>query len=180
MAMVLFSKSGKRAVMVKKEALIPVERIENKILLLRGQKVILDRALAELYGVTTGNLNKAVVRNLARFPKDFMFVLTRKELNNLIFHFGTSSWGGTRKLPRAFTEQGVAMLSCVLKSERAIQVNIQIMRVFVRIRQLLASHEKIKRQLDEHDQKIGVLFKAIKQLMAPPPGAQKPKIGFQP
>jgi len=166
--------------MVKKEALIPVERIENKILLLRGQKVILDRALAELYGVTTGNLNKAVVRNLARFPKDFMFVLTRKELNNLIFHFGTSSWGGTRKLPRAFTEQGVAMLSCVLKSERAIQVNIQIMRVFVRIRQLLASHEKIKRQLDEHDQKIGVLFKAIKQLMAPPPGAQKPKIGFQP
>ncbi len=113
------------------KALVPQEVIERKIFLIRGQKVMLDKDLAELYGVKTGNLNKAVDRNIDRFPADFMFRLTPIEFKNLIFHFGTSSWGGTRKLPRAFTEQGVAMLSSVLKSKRAIYVNIAIMRAFV-------------------------------------------------
>ena len=111
--------------------IVPRKVIEQKILLTRGQKVMLDRDLAQLYGVTTGNLNKAVDRNLDRFPNDFMFRLTQEEFKNLIFHFGTSSWGGTRKLPRAFTEQGVAMLSSVLRSKRAILVNIAIMLVII-------------------------------------------------
>jgi hypothetical protein len=161
------------------KALIPVERIENKILLVKGQKVMLDRDLAELYGVTTGNLNKAVSRNLGRFPSDFMFQLNGKELKDLIFHSGTSSWGGTRKPPRVFTEQGVAMLSCVLRSERAVQVNIQIMRAFVKIRQVLASHEDIRRKLEEHDHKINSIIDAVNRLLAPPPGPPKAKIGFQ-
>jgi hypothetical protein len=101
---------------------VPVERIERAILLIRGQRVMLDRDLAALYGVTTGNLNKAVVRNLDRFPPDFMFPLTRQEFVGLMFHFGRSSWGGSRKLPRVFTEQGVAMLSSVLRSPRAPSV----------------------------------------------------------
>jgi hypothetical protein len=104
--------------------LIPTERIETCILLLRGQKVMLDVDLAKLYGVTTFNLNKAVKRNLDRFPEDFMFQLNYQEVRNLIFQIGISSWGGTRKLPRAFTEQGVAMLSSVLKSKRAVQVDL--------------------------------------------------------
>ena len=98
---------------------IPDEIITSKIYLIRDKKVMLDEDLAELYGVTTGNLNKAVNRNIARFPEDFMFLLTKEELDNLIFQFGTSSWGGRRKPPYAFTEQGVAMLSGVLHSERA-------------------------------------------------------------
>ena len=101
--------------MTKGASLIPLERIERSILLIRGQKVMMDRDLGILYQVSTGNFNKAVSRNLDRFPKDFMFQLTEEEFANLIFHFGTSSWGGTRKLPRAFTEQGVAMLSSVLR-----------------------------------------------------------------
>jgi len=105
--------------------LIPLERIESKILLIRGQKVLLDRDLAELYEVTTGNLNKAVTRNIERFPEDFMFRLTKEELDDLIFQNGTSRWGGTRKLSRVFTEQGVAMLSGILKSQRAVKVNIE-------------------------------------------------------
>lgn len=112
-----------------------------KIYLIRNQKVMLDRDLAGLYDVTTGNLNKAVKRNSLRFPEDFMFQLTEKEFKDLIFQNGTSSWGGTRKLPYAFTEQGVAMLSSVLKSERAILVNIHIIRVFTRMRELLLTHK---------------------------------------
>jgi hypothetical protein len=108
----------------KGNSLIPVERIERAILLIRGQKVLLDRDLAILYQVSTANLNRAVSRNLDRFPEDFMLQLTEEEFPNLIFHFGTSSWGGTRKLPRAFTEQGVAMLSSVLRSKRAVLVNV--------------------------------------------------------
>jgi hypothetical protein len=115
-----------------RRTLIPAERIERTILLIRGLKVILDRDLAKLYGVTTGNLNKAVTRNLDRFPDDFMLQLTADEFENLKFHFGTSSWGGTRKRPRAFTEQGVAMLSSVLRSKQAVAVDIKIMRAFVR------------------------------------------------
>jgi hypothetical protein len=105
--------------------IVPQEIIETKIFLIRGKKVMLDRDLAQLYGVTTSNLNKAVRRNIERFPEDFMFQLSKEEFENLIFHFGTSSWGGTRKLPFAFTENGVAMLSSVLNSKRAVQVNIQ-------------------------------------------------------
>jgi len=115
--------------MTKTSAIIPVERIQKCILLIRNHKVILDRDLAALYGVETRDLNKAVTRNIERFPKDFMFQLNKGEFENLKFHFGTSNWGGTRKLPRAFTEQGVAMLSSVLRSKRAVDINIAIMPV---------------------------------------------------
>jgi hypothetical protein len=164
------------------KALVPAERIERSILLIRGHKVILDRDLALMYGVTTGNLNKAVSRNLDRFPVDFMFSLTRKEFENLKFHFGTSSWGGTRKPPRAFTEQGVAMLSSVLRSPRAVRVNIEIMRAFVRLRQMLATHADLARRLDKlenkYDSQFRVVFDAIRELMAPPPAPPRKRIGF--
>jgi hypothetical protein len=168
--------------MPKKDSLIPVERIEGSILLIRGQKVILDKDLATLYQVSTTNLNKAVSRNLGRFPEDFMFQLSKEEFNNLKFQFGTSSWGGTRKLPRAFTEQGVAMLSSVLRSKRAISVNVEIMRAFVRLRQMLATNANLERRLNElekkYDAQFRVVFDAIRGLMASPP-APKKKIGFQ-
>ena len=116
------------------------EFLISKIFLIREKKVMLDKDLASLYGVSTGNLNKAVKRNLKRFPDDFMFRLTDNELENLKFQFGTSSWGGTRSLPFAFTEQGVAMLSGVLNSDRAILVNIQIMRIFTKVREMLVEN----------------------------------------
>ena len=141
---------------------IPDEIITSKIYLIRDRKVMLDEDLAELYRVTTGNLNKAVNRNITRFPDDFMFQVTKEEFDNLISQFGTSSWGGRRKLPYAFTEQGVAMLSGVLHSERAITVNIQIMRVFTKVREILTDNlsvrleiEEIKKQLTNHDTNIG-------------------------
>lgn len=161
--------------------IVPIERIEKRILLLRGQKVMLDRDLAELYGVTTSNPNKAVSRNLERFPADFMFRLSPEEFENLKFHFGTSSWGGTRKLPRAFTEQGVAMLSSVLRSRRAVLVNIAIMRAFVRLRELLATHKELAHKLEEmekrYDAQFRVVFEVIRRLMAPPEPS-KGRIGF--
>ena len=161
---------------------VPVERIERSILLIRGHKIILDKDLAKMYGVSTSNLNKAVTRNLDRFPADFMFSLTPEEFKNLKFHSGTSSWGGTRKLPRAFTEQGVAMLSSVLRSPRAVQVNIEIMRAFVRLRQMLATHAGLARRLDKLEQKYDtqfrVVFDAIRELMAPPPEPPRKRIGF--
>jgi hypothetical protein len=162
---------------------IPAERIERRILLIRGEKVILDRDLAALYEVSTRDLNKAVSRNLDRFPADFMLQLNNQEVRNLKFQFGTSSWGGTRKLPRAFTEQGVAMLSSVLRSKRAAQVNIEIMRTFVRLRRLLASHKDLARKLDDlerkYDSQFKVVFDAIHELMTP--AASKPRrIGFRP
>jgi hypothetical protein len=142
---------------------------------------MLDKDLAELYGVQTFNLNKAVKRNADRFPSDFMFQLTAEEFANLKFHFGISRWGGTRKLPYAFTELGVAMLSSVLNSKRAVQVNIQIMRAFVALRELLSSHRDLARKLEEmekkYDQQFKVVFEAIRQLLTP---EDKPKrqIGF--
>ena len=167
--------------MTKGASLIPVERIERSILLIRGQKVILDRDLAILYQVSTGNLNKAVSRNLDRFPEDFMLQLTEEEFTNLMFHFGRSSWGGTRKLPRAFTEQGVAMLSSVLRSKRAVSVNIEIMRAFVRLRQMLSTNANLERRLNElekkYDAQFRVVFDAIRQLMTQPKADRK-KIGF--
>ena len=168
--------------MGNQKSFVPAERIEQSILLIRGQKVILDKDLAELYGVTTGNLNKAVNRNLDRFPDDFMFLLTEEEFKNLKFHFGISSWGGTRKLPRAFTEQGVAMLSSVLRSKRAVQVNIEIMRTFVRLRKMLASNVALARKLaaleKKYDEQFKVVFNAIRALMAPDEKTRK-QIGFQ-
>jgi hypothetical protein len=158
--------------MTAKSISIPDERIEKAILLIRGEKVLLDKDLAPLYGVSTSVLNKAVTRNIDRFPSDFMFQLTRQEFSELMFHFGTSSWGGTRKLPRAFTEQGVAMLSGVLKSKRAVRVNIEIMRAFVKLRRMLASNDELARKLDElerkYDEQFRVVFEAIRQLMTPP------------
>jgi phage regulator Rha-like protein len=165
----------------KKQDIVPQEVIENKILFLRGKKVMLDKDLAMLYGVTTGNLNKAVIRNLERFPEDFMFQLTSEEFTNLKFHFGISSWGGTRKLPYAFTENGVAMLSSVLNSKRAIQVNIQIIRTFTKLREMLLTHKDLQQKIEEmekkYDYQFKVVFHAIKQLLEP---AEKPKkrIGF--
>jgi len=160
---------------------ISVEQIEQTILLIRGQKVMLDRDLAALYGVTTGNLNKAVDRNIDRFPADFMFRLSREEFDNLKFQFGTSSWGGTRKSPCVFTEQGVAMLSSVLHSKRAIMVNIEIMRAFVRLRQLLLAHADLARKLDalekKYDTQFKIVFDTIRQLMTPPV-TPKRRIGF--
>jgi hypothetical protein len=157
-------------------------RIENTIVVVRGHRVLLDRDLAALYGVSTGNLNKAVGRNLDRFPPDFMLRLTPMELHDLKFHFGTSSWGGTRKPPRAFTEQGVAMLSSVLRSPRAISVNIEIMRTFVRLRRMLQTNEELARKLAalerRYDGQFRVVFDAIRTLMAPPASARR-RIGFR-
>jgi len=170
--------------MAEGESLLPAERIERSILLIRGQKVMLDRDLADLYGVETKTLNRAVQRNAERFPSDFMFQLTLKEVTALRYQFGTSKGrGGRRYLPRAFTEQGVAMLSSVLKSKRAVRVNIEIMRAFVRLRQLLATHKELARKLEQlerkYDTQFKVVFEAIRQLMEPPPEKPKGRIGFQ-
>ncbi len=167
------------------KALIPVELIEKKILLIRGKKVMLDADLAELYQVETFNLNKAVKRNIDRFPQDFMFQLTKQEADSLRFQIGmskTEGRGGRRYLPYVFTEHGVAMLSTVLNSERAVKVNIEIMRAFVRLRQMLASNAELARKLDalekKYDVQFKVVFDAIRQLMTPPV-TRKRKIGFR-
>ena len=130
-------------------ALIPQEIVERKILLIRGKKVMLDRDLAKLYGVETKQLTRQVRRNIERFPGNFMFQLTQKEFANLKCHFGASRWGGTRKLPYAFADYGILMLSSVLNSKRAIQVNIAIMEVFGRIKEILTTHKEIERRLME-------------------------------
>ena len=161
--------------MAKTSAIIPVERIGKCILLIRKHKVILDKDLASLYGVETRDLNKAVSRNVERFPKDFMFQLNKREFANLKFHFGTSSWGGTRKLPRAFTEQGVAMLSSVLRSKRAVEINIAIMRTFVRLREILADNVALRRKIEKHDEQIKYIFKLLGQMLQEP---EKPKEQF--
>lgn len=164
------------------KAVIPIETIEKKILLLRGQKVMLDKDIAELYNVLTRDLNKAVRRNLDRFPEDFMFQLLEEEFKDLKFQFGTSRWGGTRKQPYAFTEHGVAMLSSVLRSKRAAQVNIEIMRAFVKLRELLATHKDLARKLEElekkYDSQFRIVFEAIRQLMMPPEKTKR-QIGFR-
>jgi hypothetical protein len=146
------------------------DTVINKIYLIRNEKVMLDSDLAELYGVETKRLNEQVKRNIDRFPEDFMFRLTESEFINLKSQFATSSWGGHRKLPYAFTEHGVLMLSSVLKSDLAIKVNIQIMRVYTKIRKMLASHkdlllkfEQIETKIANHDDKIVLILKYIKQ-----------------
>ncbi|MEY2491236.1 MAG: hypothetical protein QOH24_187 [Verrucomicrobiota bacterium] len=155
--------------------IIPIKRITRSILYLRGQKVMLDVDLAALYGVPTAHLNRAVKRNSGRFPSDFMFRLTAEEVRNLKCQIGISSWGGRRALPHAFTEQGVAMLSNVLNSERAVNVNIAIMRAFVTLRQVLETNRELARKCSElerrvgkHDKDIGAVIETIRQLMAPP------------
>ena len=168
--------------MPKRKSNVTVERIESIILLIRGQKVILDRDLAQLYGVTTGNLNKAVKRNPDRFPSDFMFQLTPEEHQSLRFQFGILKKGQHSKyLPHAFTEQGVAMLSSVLNSERAIEVNIAIMRAFVKLREMIGAHKDLKRKLaaleKKYDDQFKIVFEAIAELMTPPEEPRK-KIGF--
>jgi len=168
--------------------MITNERVINKIYLVRGHKILLDKDLAELYGVTTANLNLAVRRNIDRFPGDFMFRLTIEEFQHLILQFAISkkaSRGGTRYTPYAFTEQGVAMLSSVLKSETAIRVNIQIIRVFTKMRELLFTHkdillqmEKIEKKLASHDKDIILIFQYLKKLLDPPQLPRK-RIGFR-
>ena len=166
-------------------SLVPAGRIERAILLIRGQKVMLDVDLAGLYGVPTRVLVQAVKRNLRRFPGDFMFQLTPEEFAGLRSQIviSSSGRGGRRTLPYAFTEQGVAMLSSVLRSRRAIHVNVEIMRAFVRLRQMLASHADLARKLAalerKYDAQFRVVFDAIRELMAPAP-RKRPPIGFQP
>jgi len=167
---------------VANESLIPADRIEKAILIIRKQKVMLDTDLAALYGVQTRVLVQAIKRNIERFPQDFMFQLSREEFTILRSQIVTSSdWGGRRYPPYAFTEQGVAMLSSVLRSQSAIQVNIEIMRAFIRLRQMLASHADLARKLDalekKYDAQFKEVFQAIRQLMAPPEPKRRP-LGF--
>jgi hypothetical protein len=172
---------GEGCSLVKAE-LVPLDRIERVIVVLRGHKVILDGDLAALYGVTPKRLNEQVRRNHERFPSDFMFQLTHQESENLRSQIATSStWGGRRYQPHAFTEQGVAMLSSVLRSPRAVQVNIEIMRAFVRLRQILQSNSELARKLaaleKKYDAQFRVVFDAIRELMSPPPPTKR-RIGF--
>jgi hypothetical protein len=161
--------------------IVSVDSITSRIYLIRGLKVMIDRDLAELYGVETKRLKEQVRRNISRFPEDFMFILTNQEVRNLRSQIAISSWGGTRYIPMAFTEQGVAMLSSVLKSDRAIQVNIQIIRIFTRLRQMLAGHKELEKKIDameeKYDEQFRVVFEAIKQLLKEDKKPRK-KIGF--
>ncbi len=173
---------------MNKVQVIPVEVVENKILMIRSQKVILDFHLAKLYNVETKILNKAVARNIDRFPVDFMFRLTQKEWNSLRFHFGTSNSGrgGRRYLPFAFTEHGALMVASVLSSPAAVKISILVVRAFVRLREILAANKELAQKLKElelktesHDKQITAIFDAINQLLAPPPVTKK-KMGFSP
>ena len=179
--------------MTKKQLVIPAERIEGRIYLLRGQKVMLDHDLADLYRIATKVLVQAVKRNLDRFPEDFMFQLTADEYSRLRSQIVTSNprlqivslgRGGRRYLPYVFTEQGVAMLSSVLRSRRAVQVNIEIMRAFVRLRRMLATNAGLARKLaaleKKYDAQFSVVFDAIRELMTPPEPKKKRSIGFAP
>ena len=172
------------------ESFVPAEIIQSKIYLIKGQKVMFDKNLAELYGVTTKRFNEQVKRNMNRFPEDFMFRLTSTEFGRLRSQFATSKIGrgGRRYMPYVFTEQGVAMLSSVLNSNRAIEVNIQIMRVFTKLREMMISHkdlaqkiEDLERKFKSHDKKFILVFETIKQLLKVPEEPAKPKIpiGFQ-
>jgi len=170
----------------RSNGVMPIERIEQAIYLIRGQRVMLDNDLAEIYGVPTKRLKEQVRRNSDRFPRDFMFPLTLQEIMNLRSQFATSSsgWGGTRYLPMAFTEHGAIMLANVLNSPRAVRASIAVVRAFVRIRETLSLHKELAVKLNElerkianHDENIRTLFEAIRQLMTPP---EKPprRIGF--
>jgi hypothetical protein len=171
---------------------VPDEIIISKIHLVRNCKVMIDRDLAELYGVTTGNLNKAVKRNSNRFPEDFMFQLRADEATNLIFQNGMSNeegkkvrWGGTRHLPHVFTEQGVAMLSSVLSSEIAVEMNIKIIRIFTQLREMMLTHkdlllkvEQLENKVVSNSREIQVIFEALKELLQPP-AVERKTIGYK-
>jgi hypothetical protein len=168
--------------------LVPVEVIERRIYLIRGQKVMLDADLAELYQVPTKSLNLAVRRNSTRFPGDFMFQLSQEEADSLRFQTETSKTGrgGRRYLPYVFTEQGIAMLSSVLNSDRAVLVNIAIMRAFVKLREIMSTHKDLAHKIDalegkyaKHDQQIQIVFDAIKRLLQPPVSPKR-RMGFRP
>ena len=172
--------------MTKHDLVVPVARIQKSIFLIRGQKVLLDMDLAEFYGVETRSLIQALKRNIERFPSDFVFQLDQDEFDSLRSQIVISKGkGGRRYLPYAFTEQGVAMLSSVLRSKRAIQVNVAIMRTFVKLREILLTHKELahqlvdlERRLEDHDEQIQTIFEAIRQLMTPPAKPRK-KIGFE-
>ncbi len=160
-------------------------QVIDKIFIIRRQKVMLDKDLAEMYGVEVKRLNEAVKRNLKRFPDDFMFQLSANDWQNLKSQFATSSWGGIRKLPYAFTEQGVAMLSSVLKSETAIQVNIQIIRVFTKMKQMLLDNkelfikiDKLEKKMTAHDEDLKNIFIILKKLLQEPNTVKRNPIGF--
>jgi hypothetical protein len=170
---------------IKTDLIITDEIIVDKIYLVRGQRIMLDEDLAQLYQVETRRLNEQVKRNMDRFPEDFMFQLTIDEFENLISQNATSNWGGRRKLPYAFTEQGVAMLSGVLNSKIAVRVHIQIIRVFAKMKEMLLTHkdillqlEKIETKLSGHDEDIQLIFGYLKQLLNPPQQPRR-KIGFK-
>ncbi len=173
--------------MSDKISIIPDDTVINKIYFIRNQKVMIDRDLAMLYGVETKRLNEQVKRNLERFPEDFMFQLSELEFTNLKSQIATSSWGGTRKLPMAFTEHGVLMLSSVLSSEKAIQTNIQIMRIFTKTRQMLMDNsdlrvefEIIKKQIDNQGQNIELVFQYVEELMDKKESlTERPRIGYK-
>lgn len=162
--------------------IVPLSGVAKKIRLLRGHRVLLANDLAELYGVEPRSLVQAVKRNRDRFPDDFMFQLSKAEFDTLKSQAVISSWGGARYPPYAFTEQGVAMLSSVLRSKRAIEVNIEIMRAFVRLREILAGNRELARKLTElekkYDSQFRVVFEAIRQLMEPPKLPRRRQIGF--
>lgn len=167
----------------ERQSIVPYERVEESILTIRGMKVILDADIAELYGVSTKRLNQAVKRNLERFPSDFMFQLTSEEKQEVVTdcdHLSSLKFSPT--LPYAFTEQGTAMLSSVLRSERAIQVNITIMRAFVRMRRWAVTYDELARRIDDleanYDAQLATVFQALRQLMIPPDPPQR-KIGFR-
>ena len=168
------------------KGVVPYEGIQERILFIRDQRVLLDVELAALYGVTTKRLNEQVKRNRERFPEDFMFQLTKVEFEILKSQSVISSWGGLRRAtPYAFTEQGVAMLSAVLKSKRAVETNILIVRAFIKLREMLQSHkdimveiEKIKREQNKHGEKISAIIDVINKFLTPPKELRKQKIGF--
>jgi hypothetical protein len=172
-----------RVMTAKNTSAVPPARIERAILLVRGEKVILDQDLADLYEVETRVLVQAVKRNIDRFPPDFMFQLSEDEFSDLKSQIVTSSWGGRRTAPYAFTEQGVAMLSGVLRSPRAVQVNVEIMRAFVRLRRILASHAelagKLKNLERKYDRQFKVVFDAIRKIMNPDVPPKSRQIGFR-
>lgn len=169
------------------QSLLSEETISNKIYFIRGQKVMLDFDLASLYEVETRRLNEQVKRNISRFPSDFMFQLTEIELENLMSQIATSSWGGIRKLPFAFTEHGVLMLSSVLKSDKSIQTNIQIMRIFTKVRQMLLDTTEIKvdilriqKKLENHDKNIELVFSYLDELTEKKENeSERVKIGYK-
>lgn len=163
----------------------PNETVLDKIYVIRNQKVVLDRDLAQLYGIETKRLNEAVKRNLSRFPEDFMFQLNSYEFENLKSQFATSSWGGNRKLPYAFTEHGILMLSSVIHSDQAISVNIQIMRLFTQMRQWILDHSELQEKIqhleqkvDNHDKNIELVFSYLDELSDTQPTTRKP-IGYK-